>query len=58
VKKDKMAINFQFIQQLVPFLIILLGFVLLTISIWGIVIYMRQTPTAGQKNPTKPRMRK
>ncbi len=47
-----MTINFQLIEQLVPFFFILLGFVLLAISIWGIVIYLRQPPAYQQKDRT------
>ncbi len=49
-----MAINFQLIEQLVPFFFILLGFVLVAISIWGIVVYLRQPPALQQKNRTEP----
>jgi len=54
---DKIALNIQLIEQLVPFFFILLGFVLLAISIWGIVIYLHQTPAAEQKDRTKPRIK-
>jgi hypothetical protein len=47
-----MTITIQLIEQLVPFFFILLGFVLLAISIWGIVIYLRQPPSLQQKDQT------
>ncbi len=47
-----MTINIQLIEQLVPFFFILLGFVLLAISIWGIVIYLRQPSALPQKERT------
>ncbi len=50
---DKIVLNMQLIEQLVPFFFILLGFVLVAISIWGIVIYLRQPPTIKQKEQTK-----
>ncbi len=50
-----MAIDFQMIERLVPLFFILLGFVLLAISIWGIVIYLRQPPAMQQKGQTEMR---
>ncbi len=53
-----MVINFQLIEQLVPFFFILLGFVLVAISIWGMVIYLRQPPPAMQnKDRTEPHLK-
>ena len=51
-----MAVNIQLIEQLVPFFFILLGFVLLAISIWGIVIYLRQPPATQQKDQPEPKI--
>ncbi len=52
-----MGINLQLIEQLVPFFFILLGFVLVAISIWGIVIYLRQPPAVQPKDRIEPRMK-
>ncbi len=49
-----MVINLQLIEQIVPLFFILLGFVLLAISIWGIVIYLRQPTGIQQKDRTEP----
>jgi hypothetical protein len=48
---DKLAPILQFIELFVPYLIILLGFVLLTVAVWGIVIYLRQLPEDEQIEP-------
>ena len=46
---EPLNVGLQIIEQLVPFLIILLGLVLLFVAIWGIVLYRRQTSVDGEK---------
>jgi hypothetical protein len=46
---DKLSPILQLVELFVPYLIILLGFVLLTVAVWGIVIYLRQLPEEEKK---------
>jgi hypothetical protein len=50
---DTLNLGLQIIQQIIPFLIILLGLVLLFVAIWGIVIYRRQSRVIDENDPQK-----